>query len=227
MCNFVQLYNIHVCIGKRSLIVYVYYNSNTRTYTKYEKVTILIYVVLEYGPMCSTVLLQFVQTWARICRRLWTLRHRFQESIPYEKLILTWTWDMGTSIPNLFPNRFQESIFHPLTRLQIPALERFREVRQSSLLYYTSLELASTTHALPANRQTSTCLTGRQSASYGGGGEPIQWKQNKGGCLYLFFFRQLLYLISQIHTGIKSTLSRSQLYTPVRDYEFAYWCSCL
>jgi hypothetical protein len=29
---------------------------------------------------------------------------------------------MGTSIPNLFPNRFQESIFHPLTRLQIPAL---------------------------------------------------------------------------------------------------------
>ncbi len=28
---------------------------------------------------------------------------------------------MGTSIPNLFPNRFQESIFHPLTRLQIPA----------------------------------------------------------------------------------------------------------
>jgi hypothetical protein len=23
---------------------------------------------------------------------------------------------------NLFPNRFQESIFHPLTRLQIPAL---------------------------------------------------------------------------------------------------------
>jgi hypothetical protein len=58
---------------------------------------------------------------ARICRRLWTLRHRFQESIPYEKLILTWTWDMGTSIPNLFPNRFQESIFHPLTRLQIPA----------------------------------------------------------------------------------------------------------
>ncbi len=29
--------------------------------------------------------------------------------------------DMGTSIPNLFPNRFQESIFHPLTRLQIPA----------------------------------------------------------------------------------------------------------
>jgi hypothetical protein len=29
---------------------------------------------------------------------------------------------MGTSIPNLFPNRFRESIFHPLTRLQIPAL---------------------------------------------------------------------------------------------------------
>ncbi len=29
--------------------------------------------------------------------------------------------DMGTSIPNLFPNRFQESIFHPWTRLQIPA----------------------------------------------------------------------------------------------------------
>jgi hypothetical protein len=25
---------------------------------------------------------------------------------------------------NLFPNRFQESIFHPLTRLQIPALAR-------------------------------------------------------------------------------------------------------
>jgi hypothetical protein len=24
---------------------------------------------------------------------------------------------------NLFPNRFQESIFHPLTRLQIPAME--------------------------------------------------------------------------------------------------------
>ncbi len=59
---------------------------------------------------------------ARICRRLWTLRHRFQESIPYEKFIMTWTWDMGTLIPNLFPNRFQESIFHPLTRLQIPAL---------------------------------------------------------------------------------------------------------
>jgi hypothetical protein len=61
---------------------------------------------------------------ARICRRLWTLRHRFQESIPNEILILTWTWDMGTSISNLFPNRFQESIFHPLTRLQIPALVR-------------------------------------------------------------------------------------------------------
>jgi hypothetical protein len=58
---------------------------------------------------------------ARICRRLWTLRHRFQESIPFEKLILTWTWDMGTSISYLFPNRFQESISHPLTRLQIPA----------------------------------------------------------------------------------------------------------
>jgi hypothetical protein len=28
---------------------------------------------------------------------------------------------MGTSIPNLFPYRFQESIFHLLTRLQIPA----------------------------------------------------------------------------------------------------------
>ncbi len=53
---------------------------------------------------------------ARICRRLWTLRHRFQESIPTEKLILKW-------ILNLFPNRFQESIFHPLTRLQIPAQE--------------------------------------------------------------------------------------------------------
>ncbi len=66
---------------------------------------------------------------ARICRPLWTLRHRFQESIPYEKLILTWTWDMGTSIPNLFPNRFQESIFHPLTRLQIPAQARLKSVR--------------------------------------------------------------------------------------------------
>jgi hypothetical protein len=32
---------------------------------------------------------------------------------------------MGISILNLFPNRFQESIFHPLTRLQIPALTRF------------------------------------------------------------------------------------------------------
>ncbi len=31
---------------------------------------------------------------------------------------------MGTSIPNLFPNPFQESIFHPLTRLQIPAQEK-------------------------------------------------------------------------------------------------------
>jgi hypothetical protein len=61
------------------------------------------------------------QVWARICRRLWTLRHRVQESIPNEKLILTWTWDMGTSTSNLFPTRFQESIFHPLTRLQIPA----------------------------------------------------------------------------------------------------------
>ncbi len=60
--------------------------------------------------------------WARICRRLWTLRHRFQESSLYEKFILTWTWDMGTSTPYLFPNRFRESIFHPLTRLQIPAL---------------------------------------------------------------------------------------------------------
>ncbi len=58
---------------------------------------------------------------ARICRRLWTLGYRFQESIPYEKLILTWTWDMATSILYLFTNRFQESIFHPLTRLQIPA----------------------------------------------------------------------------------------------------------
>ena len=62
-----------------------------------------------------------VESRARICRRLWTLRHRFHESIPNEKLILTWTWDMGTSIPYLFPNRFRESIFHPLTRLQIPA----------------------------------------------------------------------------------------------------------
>ncbi len=37
-----------------------------------------------------------------------------------------WFWrGHGTwaSIPNLFPNRFQESIFHPLTRLQIPALD--------------------------------------------------------------------------------------------------------
>jgi hypothetical protein len=74
---------------------------------------------------CSFYLFRpiFVTTRARICRRLWTLRHRFQESISFEKLIFTWTWDMGTSISYLFPNRFQESIFHPLTRLQIPALE--------------------------------------------------------------------------------------------------------
>ncbi len=36
---------------------------------------------------------------------------------------------MGTSIPYLIPNRFQELIFHPLTRLQIPA-----QLRKSSIL---------------------------------------------------------------------------------------------
>jgi hypothetical protein len=36
---------------------------------------------------------------------------------------------MGTSIPNLFPNRFQESIFHPLTRLQIPALVSLQDLQ--------------------------------------------------------------------------------------------------
>jgi hypothetical protein len=34
---------------------------------------------------------------------------------------------------NLFPNRFQESIFHPLTRLQIPALYWIISKRRSEL----------------------------------------------------------------------------------------------
>ncbi len=46
----------------------------------------------------------------RICRRLWTLND-FDVDMGHGHLDF-----------NLFPNRFQESIFHPLTRLQIPAL---------------------------------------------------------------------------------------------------------
>ncbi len=54
-----------------------------------------------------------LQSWARICRRLWTLRHRFQESIPNEKLILTWTWDMGTSISTYFLIDSRNRFFTP------------------------------------------------------------------------------------------------------------------
>jgi hypothetical protein len=32
---------------------------------------------------------------------------------------------------NLFPNRFQESIFHPLTRLQIPALVQGKQTAKT------------------------------------------------------------------------------------------------
>ncbi len=55
----------------------------------------------------------FKITWARICRRLWTLRHRFQESIPNEKLILTSTWDMGTSISTYFLIDSRNRFFTP------------------------------------------------------------------------------------------------------------------
>jgi hypothetical protein len=35
---------------------------------------------------------------------------------------------------NLFPNRFQESIFHPLTRLQIPAQSKEPQGYMSQLI---------------------------------------------------------------------------------------------
>ncbi len=74
---------------------------------------------------------------ARICRRLWTLGHRFQESIPNEKLIWTWTWDMGTSISTYFlidsridfsplnttTNTSSESRHGARSRFQEPSLE--------------------------------------------------------------------------------------------------------